>query len=125
MSVDSTMQNFQIDIFPTPIERRVKYDPSSKSLKTLIDGSDYVRGDVLVYESPTLNRALRNVTTLTPIDEGMDLAAIISEFETSITKHKKIWESIPTIEDYFDLDTINDVDEVESAFYHASEEFGW
>jgi len=125
MSIDNAMQDYQTDIFPPPVERKIKYDPSSKSLRAIINGRDYVRGDIYVYESPILIRVSKDFTNSTSLDDSVNLAAIISEYETSITKYKKTWESIPTVEDYFDLDTINDVDEVEHAFYQASEEFGW
>ncbi|MFK5914162.1 MAG: hypothetical protein QM484_07290 [Woeseiaceae bacterium] len=125
MSIDTAMQDFQTDINRPPIEMKIKYDPASKSLRSLTDGKNYIKGTVYVYESPMLSRDLINSTTPAYIKGNLDLNALVSEFETSITKNIKIWESIPTIEDYFDLNAINNIDEVESAFYEASVQFGW
>jgi len=125
MSIDTVMQDLQTDINRLPIEMRIKYDPTSKSLRALTGGKNYIKGAVYVYESPILSRELINRTTPASLKDSLDLNALVSEFETSITKYKKIWESIPTIEDYFDLDAINNVDEVENAFYEASVRFGW
>jgi len=124
MSIDFDIEKFQTHSTPpSSIVSKIKYNPERNSLNALTDGINYIKGDVYFYESSSLRRVLHNATTSVPQEDA--LSVFVTEYETSITKYKRIWESIPTIEDYFDLDAIANVDEVETEFYKASKEFGW
>lgn len=119
------MQDIQTEITPQAIVRKVKFDPTQKALKGITEGITYYRGDLYTYESSVLERVLGYSATSSPQTDIANANDIASEFETSITKHRKLWGSVPTIKDYFELDALNNVEEVESDFYRASKEFGW
>lgn len=110
---------------PIPVVSRIKYNPAERALKGISEDIAFFRGDTYVYDSSFLQHALDESATSSPQLDVKSANQIASEFETSITKHRKIWEIIPGIEDYFELDALNNVEEVEGAYYRASEEYGW
>jgi len=122
--------NQDIHVLQTEIERpsivsKIKYDPAEKALKSIIEGITFVRGDIYIYDFADFDHVLdESATSSAQLDVGV-ANKIASEFETSITKYRKIWGSIPTLDDYFELDALHNVEEVESAFYKASEAYGW
>ena len=77
-----------------------------------------------IFDISALDQILKDTTSATQA-ESIAAGGIASEFETSVTKYKNMWGSIPTIEDYFEMDAITNVEEVESAFYEASKNLGW
>ena len=123
--MDIDTQNIQTDISPPAIIRNIKYDPAKKVLRDFTEGMTYLKGDTYICESSSLIDAFVDATTLSHQKDIINVDVIASKYETAISKYKKTWESVPTIESYFELDAINNVEEVEIAFYRASEEHGW
>lgn len=124
MSVDMNVQELQTAINPVPIVQKVKLDPTKHLLSSIVDGSSYQQGDKYIFDISALDQILKDTTSAVQA-ESIAASDITSKYETSVTKYKKMWGFIPTIEDYIELDAITNVDEVESAFYKASENLGW
>ena len=125
MNFDNTIKDFQTDITPPAIVRKIKYDPTINSLNSFMEGINYFKGEAYPYSMPTLEQIIANSWTSSTDDEPSDSELLAAKYETSIIKHKKLWENLPAIEDYFELDALNNVEETEIAFYKASEKYGW
>ena len=124
MSVDVNVQELLTAINPVPIVQKVKLDPTRNLLSSIVDGSSYQLGDKYIFDISAFDQILKDTTSATQTD-SIAASDIASKYETTVTKYRKLWGSIPTIEDYFELDAITNVEEVESAFYKASENLGW
>jgi hypothetical protein len=123
MSADMNVQDLRTLIEPVPIVRKAKLDPTKNTLSNFIDGSVYHIGDRYIYDQSAIDKLKINTTTASHSESRSSV--LVAEFGTSVTKYRRLWDSVPTIEDYFELDAITDADETENAFYKASEEFGW
>lgn len=125
MSEYMNVQDLQTTINPdVHIVQKVKFDPIKNMLGSIVDASAYRKGDVYIYDLTAFEELFKNTTSAT-YSENLSALDTASGFETSVSKYRRLWESIPTIEDYFELDAITDADETESAFYKASEKYGW
>ena len=124
MSTDMNMLELQTAINPVTIVQKVKLDPAKHLLSNIVDGSSYQQGEKYIFDISALDQILKETTSAIQAesDEASDIA---SKYETSVTKYRNLWGSIPTIEDYFEMDAITDAEEVERAFYKASENLGW
>jgi hypothetical protein len=123
--MDMNMQAIQTEISPQAIVSKIKFDPIQNALRSMTEGKTYYRGDFYIYDSSALELALDFSATSSPQIDSLNANMMASKYETAITKHRKVWSSIPTIRDYFELDAINNVEDVEKSFYKASEKFGW
>lgn len=124
MNADMNMLELQTAINPVAIVHKVKFDPAKNLLSNIVDGSSYQQGEKYIFDISAFDQILKE-TTFAAQAENIAASDIASKYETSVTKYRNLWGPIPTIEDYFEMEAITDVEEIESAFYKESENLGW
>lgn len=111
--------------YPSAIVSKIRFDPTKRHLTSLVHDVGFTAGRPDIHEESIAAR-LASVTTSasqTPMLECAD--KIIREYGTAVKLEKALWPQLPTIADYVDLDTLYDMDEVQSAFYEATKRQGW
>ena len=124
MSADMNMLELQTAINPVTIVQKVKLDPAKHLLSNIVDGSSYQQGEKYIFDISAFDQILKDLTSTTQA-ESSAANKIVAEYETSVTKYKKLWSYVPAIEDYCEMDSYSDFEDVEKAFYEASKGKGW
>jgi len=125
VNINQDIQALQTKITKPFVVSKIKYDPAENALKGIADGVTFIKGDFYIYDSSVYERVLSALATSSPQPGAESANKIASEYETSVTRYREIWESLPRVGNYFELDSLNNVEEVEAAFYRASEKYGW
>lgn len=106
--------------------RIIRYDPKNGRLGSPIEDFQLSRGSPVTENDPLILDSMRNRRT------GTDNIAIVYEFReqlfklgTAATRRSPLWPTLPTIANYADLDAIDDLDAVQSAFLKATKRLGW
>lgn len=125
MAADIYMNQTMAAMPPPTIESKMRFDPNKRLLSSLINEVIYTVGNPDAHEKPAAIRFAVIVTSANQayILEGAD--KIIQAYGTAVKLENALWRQLPTIADYVDLDTLYDVDDVQSAFYDATKHQGW
>lgn len=108
---------------PPAIVNKVRFDPSKRDLKKIVDDVRFSMGQADFNVEPTISHIATLVTSTSLVLE--DISRIIQAYGTATKLEQSLWPKLPTIADYVDLDALYDMDEAESAFYRATKHQGW
>ncbi len=123
MSADIYANQTSVALTPPAIISKVRFDPSKRDLKKIIDNVTFSMGQADFHIEPTISHIAALVTSANLALE--DISRIIERYGTATKPERSLWPKLPTIGDYADLDALYDMDEAESAFYRATKHQGW
>lgn len=118
MAIDFNMNHTHV-IQVAPKVQAMRFDPEAMRLG--LNSSQFSICKPPLGPTESLAEKYANRFTSGPSD--MFSVWLVSRTAASIVP--PLWPRVPTISDYADLDSIDDMDEVENAFYEAAKRLGW
>lgn len=124
MAADIYLNQTTAAMTPPAIVSKIRFDPDKRHLTSLIDDVGFTAGRPDIHEELVTVRLAAIATSASQASLFEGVNKIIKAYGTAV-KERALWPQLPTIADYVDLDTLYDMDEVQSAFYGATKRQGW
>jgi len=124
LSIDCPPDVTIADATPPAFMQQVKFNPIKKAFSNITEGLTFDVGSYSSFEDTSVAQ-IRDFATTIPGDEELLSSAITAGRETVITKRALIWDKLPKIDAYTDMDSLDDAEDIEKSFYKATKNQGW